>query len=226
VRLPDNPFPEPYTVPDCVDDQSYAVKVRFIKLTLVGHLATILVIALSAQYLTVPLSDLQLLVVLGVILVGMTLVRLILRTGPAEQALSLVALVAALPFLAQLAKDIHSAGYPILTLLIAAAFTGIYTMLAGRDFSFTGMVTITAVALIPTLMILRWQGVESFEAAAFGWLIGTIYVLYIAYNLSMILKRRRKTEVVSAVADFYRDSLNILTYPVRIYFHWKHYKFQ
>lgn len=226
MKLPDNPFPEPYTVPNCVDDQPYPDKIRFIKRTLVGHLATIFAIALCAQVFTIPLTDPQLLTILGLILVAMTAVRLIIKTGPLEQMLSLISLAATIPLLGQLAKDIHNAGYPIITLLIAATLTGLYTLLAGRDFNFSGMVTVCSIAIIPIIFILRNQDVQAVSSIPFAWLISTIYLVYVAYNLSMILKRRRMNEIPTAIADFYRDSLNFLTYPVRVYFHWRGYQFQ
>lgn len=226
MKLPDNPFPEPYTVPNCVDDQPYPDKIRFIKRTLVGHLITIFLIALSAQALTIPLTDPQLLALLAIILFLMTIVRLTLKSGRLEQLLSLSALAAAIPLLGQLCKDIHNAGYPIISLLIAAALTGLYTLLAGRDFNFSGMVAICSLALIPILMTLRYQQVDAISSIPFAWLISTVYLAYVAYNLSMILKRRKPSEVPTAVADFYRDALNFLTYPVRVYFHWRNYQFQ
>ncbi|MFM9872808.1 MAG: hypothetical protein ACKVQS_05005 [Fimbriimonadaceae bacterium] len=226
MKLPDNPFPVPYTVPNCVDDQPYPDKIRFIKRTLVGHLATIFTITLSAQYVHLPYKDTQLLTVLAVILIAMTALRLTIKSGKIEQTLSVILLLVAIPLLGQVCRDIYNSGYPILIFLIAATLTGLYTLLAGRDFSFPGMVTICSVALIPILLILRHQAIPTFESVAFTWIIGTIYLIYVAYNLSMILKRRIMTEVPTAIADFYRDSLNFLTYPVRVYFHWKHYQFQ
>lgn len=226
MKLPDNPFPEPYTVPNCVDDQPYGEKIRFIKRTLVGHLATIFAIAFSATYLRIPLSDPQLLATLFAILLAMTALRLTIKAGKAEQLGSVILLLLAIPLLGQVCRDIHYAGYPILNLLFAATLTGIYTLLAGRDFSFPGMVTVCSLGLIPILLILRAQGVPTMETPIFAWMTGTIYLAYVAYNLSMILKRRTPSEVPTAIADFYRDALNFLTYPVRVYFHWRNYQFQ
>ena len=226
MKLPDNPFPVPYTVPNCVDDQPYIDKIRFIKRTLVGHLATIFIIAFFAIYVHIPLTDPQLLTTLGLILLAMTALRLTVKSGKVEQYGSVILLLTAIPLLGQLCRDIHTAGYPILIFLIAATLSGIYTILAGRDFSFPGLVVVCSVGLIPILLILRNQGVPTMDTPAFAWIIGTIYLVYVAYNLSMILKRRTPSEVPTAIADFYRDSLNFLTYPVRVYFHWRNYQFQ
>ncbi len=226
MKLPDNPFPVPYTVPNCVDNQPYPDKIRFIKRTLVGHLITIYAISLSAQYLHLPLNDSQLLITLGIILLAMTVLRLVVKSGRFEQSISVILLLAAIPLLGQLCFDIYIMGYPILIFMIAATLTGLYTLLAGRDFSFPGMVMVGSIALIPILFILRRQEVPTFESLAFTWIIGTTYLIYVAYNLSMILKRRTIAEVPTAIADFYRDSLNFLTYPVRVYFHWRKYQFQ
>jgi hypothetical protein len=226
LKLPDNPFPVPYTVPNCVDDQPYNDKIRFIKRTLIGHLVTIIAITFSAQYLHLPLNDSQLLWALGSIMVAMTVLRLIVKSGRLEQAFSVILLLGAIPLLGQLCFDINAAGYPILVFLIAASLSGLYTLLAGRDFSFPGLVTVCSVTLIPILFILRHQEIPTFESVAFTWIIGTTYLIYVAYNLSMILKRRTMAEVPTAIADFYRDSLNFITYPVRVYFHWRNYQFQ
>lgn len=226
MKLPDNPFPVPYTVPNCVDDQPYPDKIKFIKRTLVGHLITIFAIAITAQYVHLPLNDIQLLLILAGILITMTVLRLTIKSGRIEQSLSVLLLLAAIPLLGQLCRDIYTIGYPILIFLIAATLTGLYTLLAGRDFSFPGLVTICSITLIPILLILRHQEIPTFESVAFTWIIGTTYLVYVAYNLSMILKRRTMAEVPTAIADFYRDSLNFLTYPVRVYFHWRKYQFQ
>jgi len=159
-------------------------------------------------------------------MITMTVLRLVIKSGKLEQAASVILLLLAIPLLGQLCFDIYLAGYPILIFLIAATLTGLYTLLAGRDFSFPGMVTVCSLTLIPILFILRHQEIPTFESVAFTWIIGTTYLIYVAYNLSMILKRRTMAEVPTAIADFYRDSLNFLTYPVRVYFHWRKYQFQ
>jgi hypothetical protein len=51
------------------------------------------------------------------------------------------------------------------------------------------------------------------------------YICYFVYDLSMLVKRRRMGEEVAAVADLYRDLINFVTYSVRVYFHWRKFRF-
>ncbi|MBL8067061.1 MAG: hypothetical protein JNM28_01295 [Armatimonadetes bacterium] len=225
MQLPANPFPEPHTVPGCVDSRTYGEKIRFIKAALVGHLLTVLAVAFCAVQIHLPLTDSELLVWLGVIFAAMTGVRLGMKTGVHESWFSFALLMAAVPLLGQLGRDIHAAGYPVIILLGSAAFAGVYTLLAGRDFSFPGMVACGSVALIPALAILTRTDVLDPGSAPFAWILGTAYLGYVAYDLAMILKRRKVDEIPSAIADFYRDSLNFLTYPFRVARHWQTYEF-
>lgn len=199
---------------------------RFIKKCLAGHLVSVFAATACAVYLQIPLTDLQLVLVLAGILVALTIIRFSLRSGKVEQVFSTAFLLAAIPIIGQLARDIQELGFPVIAFPITAALVAIYTLGVGRDFSFPGMVGVCSIALAPILWILRAQGIEMLEMVALGWFLGTLYVTYLSYNMAMILKRRRPNEFISVVADFLRDLLNFTTYPVRVLFHWRGYNFQ
>jgi len=226
LRIPDSVFPEPYTVPNNTDEQSYVVKVRFIKKCLTGHLISVFAATACAVYLRIPLTDPQLILILAGILIALTIIRFSLRSGKIEQIFSTGFLLAALPIIGQLGRDIQELGFPIIAFPITAVLIGIYALGVGRDFSFPGMVGVCSIALAPILWILRAQGIEMLEMVAVGWFLGTLYVTYLSYNMAMILKRRQPNEFISVVADFLRDLLNFTTYPVRVLFHWRGYNFQ
>jgi FtsH-binding integral membrane protein len=71
----------------------------------------------------------------------------------------------------------------------------------------------------------------------FGWLIGetgrriteaclinVVYLSYLVYDLAALLTRRRLGEEVGAVLDLYRDVLNMFSYPIRVWKHWRTHK--
>lgn len=225
VQLPANPFPEPHTVPGCVDHHGYDEKVRFVKAALVGHLATVLAVAFCAAQVSLAVPDTALAAWLVAVFAALTILRHYSKSVAFEGWGSLILLTLAVPALGQLFREVHNAGYPVVALLAAAAFSGLYTLFAGRDFSFPGMVVVGSVALAGALAVLVRNSVLDPGSAPLGWIAGTVYLAYVAYDLAMILKRRRPGEIPSAVADFYRDAFNFLTYPFRVARHWQNYEF-
>lgn len=225
-KIPDNVFPEPYTVPGNADEETYAVKVKFIKRALVGHSLTMVAIGLFSFWPIWQLSSTQLILALAAVLVALTTSRFLLRHGRLEQIASIVLLLAAIPLLGQLGHDIRYIGYPIESVMIAGVSIGVFTIAVGRDFNFTGMVVTCSLATLAMLFVETTQHFIDPGALAFSWIIAIAYLIYIAYNMAMILKRRRVTDLPSVPADFLRDLLNFTTYPIRIFAHWRSYKFQ
>jgi len=213
-------------VPNNTDEHSYGLKVRFIKRCLFGHVASVVITTLCAIFITLPLTDPQLATILFGVLIALTTIRFVFKAGRTEQLLSSLIMLAAMPLIGQLAKDIQLGGFPIVAIPITSLLIGIYTAAVGRDFSFPGLVGVCSTVLAVVLWILRAQGVAMVEMVALGWFFGTAYVAYIAYDLAMILRRRTPSEIPSVVADFLRDLLNFLTYPARVIVHWRGYKFQ
>ncbi len=226
VKIPDNVFPEPYTVPGNVDEEPYSVKVRFIKNALLGHSLTMLAIGIFSFWPIWQLSATDLVISLAAVLVALTTSRYFLRHGRLEQIASVALLLLAIPLLGQLGHDIRYIGYPIESLLIAGLSIGIFTLAVGRDFNFTGMVVVCSITTLGFLVLATARGFIDPAALAFSWLIAVIYLIFVAYNLAMILKRRRVSDLPSVPADFLRDLLNFTTYPLRIFAHWRSYKFQ
>jgi FtsH-binding integral membrane protein len=133
--------------------------------------------------------------------------------------------LAALPLLAVslggLVVQASAAGLPFWTLGLASACAVAYTLLCGRDFSFVGQFVLGAAGcagLVSGLALI--EGVE-FNEAWTGAVLAWAYLGFLVYDGAALLNRRRPGEEIEAVADLYRDSLNFVTYPVRVYLHWK-----
>ncbi|MGE0001886.1 MAG: hypothetical protein AB7T05_07440, partial [Fimbriimonadaceae bacterium] len=118
---------------------------------------------------------------------------------------------------------LEDAGLPLEGIAISAAAALTYVSVCGKAFSYLGLGFLSMVASSTCLVFLS-QGREPGWLAS-GIVITAAWILYLCYDLSMVVKRRRINEVAPAVADLYRDLLNFALYPGRVWLHWKRYKF-
>lgn len=213
-------FPEPITHPGCAEEQPYRVRVAFIRRVLVGHAVTVAFIAA----LVVGVPEWEPLRVgsgaLGVLLT-LSLVRLLRLGETTDRLLSGMLLVPLLVLLAGLAKVLPGLGFPVWALGWSVAGGLLYTLACGDNFSFLGAYTLGGlggmIGAIATAVMGREQPLEI--AAAAG--LVAIFLAYLLYDLACLLRRRKVTETISAVADLYRDVLNFMTYPILVVRHWQ-----
>src|SRR5262249_11818948 len=144
-------------------------------------------------------------------LVGLSLVRRAFDGGKTENVLSLCGLVPTLFFLAQCLANLHAAGFAVSALAPVVTGVALYSLFCGNDFSYIGMFVLTATWSTLLIAGARFVGLYNSTQAWTGVLFAYSYLLYFAYDLSMLVKRRRVTEVPAAVADTYRDLLNFTT---------------
>lgn len=216
-------FPEPITVADNVSEQRHAVWVSFVRRVSIGHAVTVGAVGIVAVWGGVPPFPPLWLALGGLILAS--LLRRLGPRGPMAGWLDLLALAPTALGLGWCAATAHEAGWPVWPLFAATAFAGLYSALCGNDFSFGGQALLSAAA---TLAAVAFAGATGAMTVFQAWLAAPTvlaWLFFLAYDLSMLIKRRRATEETSAVVDLYRDLLNWTTYPVRVLLHWRRFKF-
>ena len=218
-------FPEPIQVRGNVAAERYIVTLSFIRAVMAGHFISVMAIVGVAVLLEPVLTLRQSGLVFLASLLALTLVRRFVKGGMAENALSLLLQAPTVWSLGTAVRLLADAGAPVWIVLAAYALACAYGALCGRDFSFVGQFAVTTIALaitLPVVCLAGWIGWG--EAAAWG-LIALAYVLFFVYDLAALLSRRRLGEEPAAVADLYRDLLNFATYSVRVFLHWRRFKF-
>ncbi len=217
-------FPEPILVAGNVADAPYDVRVRFVRLVVAGHVAAMAVLTLGV--LVGPsVSPRWTLVLLAVGYLGLLVARRAGDGGRAEQVASLALSVPAGLGLVGAGQWALAEGLPMVALPLGSLLFGVYTALCGRDFSFSfvPVAVFGAGALgLAAGAGLGWTAQETLGPTLAA--LGT-WAVYLAYDLAMIVKRRRPDEPVSATIDLFRDPLNFVSYFVRVVRHWRTTRF-
>lgn len=215
--------PEQIEIPANVAEEKHAVRVRFVRRVVLLHIVSVLVIA-AVGYLWVTGLGLtgSALIALGWLLL-LSLVRGVVKGRPVEQRISVALAPFMLASLGFVAREIYDAGFPIWTLLLGSACTFIYVLLCGRDLSFVGMFVLCGIGSsgIAAGLTLGMQLERTWTT--WGLLLNVAYLAYFVYDLAALQTRRRLGEQYAAVVDLYRDSLNFITYSIRVWNHWRKY---
>lgn len=217
-------FPEPITVPGSVASVKYGERLLFVRRVLYGHLVTVAMIGVSSFWPDWPLTLKATGLLLFLLLVCSSIVRRAMGSGTTEAILSWALTLPAIPCVGQIVRGV-SADLPVWTLGIAPLAILSYLLLCGRDFSFAGMGVLSGIATLAAAFSVAgfgaapWSEIPTALGLAFG------YLLYLPYDLSMVMKRRRPEEYYSSVADLFRDLLNWISYIVRVVLHWRRYRF-
>lgn len=217
-------FPEPITVPGNVARIPYRDRVRFIRRVVVGQAIFVACVGLLPFMVGLPGPDKD----LGIFLVGilsLSLVRAVFRTGLLESLFSWIGMIPTGLGLAGLAQSAQTHGYPVWVWALPSLVAGVYSLACGYDFSYTGMAVLGAGASAAVLALsVAWGWLGPKQAwVALAWSLSCL--VYLAYDVSMIVKRRRPGEEASSVADLFRDLVNWTTYPVRVAAHWRKFRF-
>ena len=219
-----NYIPEPLEVPGNVTEQPYPARLFFIRRVALLHLASLVIIAIMV-HLSFPQMGLAMaLICLGTCLTGLDLVRIALRGKPTEAKISTLCLPAVLILVAWGLREIELGGWPVFPPLIGACCVVIYTVLAGRDFSFIGCALLSLIASSAAVAGFANLSHYDRERAAFALGKNAMFVIYWVYDLASLLARRRQGEELAAVVDLYRDVFNFFGYAVRMIKHWQKHK--
>ncbi|MEQ1823724.1 MAG: hypothetical protein ABL949_14545 [Fimbriimonadaceae bacterium] len=218
------PFiPQQIEIPGNVAQESYSVRLGFVRRTVRYHFVTVIgILAISYFPLNLSIRDAVILSVAS--LIALSLVRGLVKGKHYEQLLS--GLFAPMLFygLGQLVAAGSERGWPQWAVVVGPAAAWVYTMLCGRDLSFVGMWVMSALAKTIVICSLAFSDVFSWFIAGETLLIGYGYLAFFVYDLACLLTRRRLGEEGGAVLDLYRDLLNCITYPIRIVQHWRKHR--
>lgn len=189
-----------------------------------GHYATVLIAAYIAytQALEATAEAIFVSVVGG--LMVLTIIRALTKGGAIDAVFSLMVMPFVIWGTGHLAAMLMDLNWPMWSVLVVATLSAIYTAVCGRDFSFMGQYVISLIAWMVAAIGLFLSGMIPQHEIWTGLLIASLWLGYITYDTSMLLWRRRLGEEVAAVADLYRDTLNFITYPIRVVFHWRRYR--
>lgn len=218
-------FPEPITVANNVADARHKLRVAFVRRTVLFHSLSVFFVTAWAAFspFTLPLGFSSAMFALG--LIALSVQRRILNGGAKDNVLSVLVLLPTLYFLAHMVRFLHFTGWPVLIFVPVTIGIALYAVFCGNDFSYAGQFVLCSVATIICLLLFWITGFYR-EWQVFVGAIGSAgYLFYFVYDLSMLVKRRRFGEELASVADLYRDLLNFLTYSVRVYFHWRKFRF-
>lgn len=218
-------FPDPETVSGNVASEKHRPRVQFLRRVCIGHCAANLITAgLSIQLVSFAQIG-QAAALFIVSLAALTLQRRFLDKGLLGVSLSVALAVPTVVFLAIVWGHLRILGLPVDVIVPISLAIGVYSALCGNDFSYWGQLTLSYLVCLGFLIFMFRSGDMSVTQAIGGACLGFVYLFYFSYDLSMIVKRRRIGEELSGVVDFYRDLVNFVTYSVRVYLHWKRFRF-
>lgn len=216
-------FPEPITVPGNIANADYGERLRYVRILVLMLSICFAVVAVALYATPRELPPRQAAVLILGLLAALSLTRRLAPSGLWDNILSGSLLVVLLLALGAGLRYWSDSGLPLYTLAIAACCPAAYTLFSGRDFSFVGgfVLSMLATALASAAYaVARGQPLEEL------WLpvtLSGVGLFYLYYDLASLLQRRRKGEEVAALADLFRDSLNVLSYGVRVVRHWKRF---
>lgn len=214
------PFvPPPIEIAGNVAEEPYDVRLRFIRRVVALYGVSLLVVAgVSFAPIQIGLYD------YGIVfcsLLLLSLVRALEKGRPIEQQISLVASVVLFASLGEVVHRLSVLQWPVWSLALGIVCLIAYTFCCGRDLSFTGMWSSSLlVSTVLVFVIGRAAGIPFWRldvvAAANG-----AYLSFWVYDLAALQTRRRLGEEIGAVLDLYRDVLNMFSYPIRVWKHWR-----
>ncbi len=219
-----NYIPEPLEVPGNVTEEPYPLRIHFVRRVAVLYLVSVLITA-GICHLHFPHAEFYVpLIAIAVCLVGLDLLRIVMRGKPAEAKVSSLCLPAALVFSAWLLREIQWNGWPIYQALVGPICVFLYVFLSGRDFSFVGCCVLSFISSSVCVAGIAVSSNLDRVHAGFALGFNAIFVIYLVYDFASLLARRRRGEELAAVVDLYRDVFNFFGYAVRMVKHWRKHR--
>lgn len=219
-----NIFPEPYVVPGHVADAKYRVLLAFKRRTVAWWFAMCLVsLVFFVWPLPLSLRDSVAGVLLG--LAVLTVLRRFVTDRKAEVASSTAAALLTMPVVGTLVHALREGGVDLSLMYVVPFTLALYAILAGRDFSHFGYAVLgSAAALVCAAVAVQAKWVD-IDDSALGALASVVSTVYVACDLSMLMRRRLPGEELGAAADIFRDVLNFATYAFRVVSYRRRYRF-
>jgi hypothetical protein len=216
-----NYIPEPLEVPGNASLESYRARLGYIRRVTFFFLATVPVVAASSWLdwpMTIPWLGMA---VFGACILLLDVVRVVLRGSAVEAKVSAASLPVLLAVAGWAIACGSSAGLPMWTLGVGPLAATLYTLLAGRDYSFVGCFFISWIAGCTAVAAVAIGLSLSGPDAATALLMTSGFLGYWVYDLASMMSRRRVGEEWASVVDFYRDPLNFVGYGIRCLKHWR-----
>lgn len=217
-------FPEPYVVPGNVAEAPYREGLRFKQRAIVYWALMALVSGwFSVWPLQLAISQCGVVVVAG--LMVLTVIRRTVTPRRVEVLLGFALCLALQPVLGTLVNLLHDSNIDLRLAYVVPVGLVVYTVFAGHDFSHFGYAVLgSALAVVcgVTMVSLRWS--DPLEAA-FATVITIVATVYVASDLSMLMRRRLPGEEAGAAVDLFRDALNFITYSFRVVSYVRRYRF-
>jgi FtsH-binding integral membrane protein len=218
-------FPEPVEVPDNVAQGPFRERLTFIKKMHVAYGLSILVVILFCHLVPPFFGPWPTLAAMVASLVMLSVTRNFSGGGKRDAYSSLALMIVFLPALGQTLGFAQRSGFPVWIVWVGLGLAVLYAGVSGRDYSYGGQYVLVALVLLLMTIGLVWFTAMPWFLVAEGLLAFLVYFAFVSYNLSCIMRRRTKDEVVAATADLYRDVLNFITWFGRVYQHWKRFRF-
>lgn len=216
------PFvPQPIEIPRNVAQEPYLVRLGFIRRVAVLHLLSVLIVASMTLLPQPPVITTQAGLVVLLILVLLSLIRGVAKGRDADQKLSSFILPLLFLALAVWLRALYDQGWAVWAMGLGIGCAALYIGFCGRDLSFVGMFVMALLASSILVAVLSWRLEISGPHATIALSLNAMFLFYYVYDLAALLTRRRLNEELGAVVDLYRDILNGLTYPIRVYHHWR-----
>lgn len=211
-------------MPDSVSSRPYRERLVFTKSALVIQGFVLLSVGLTSVFIR-PILEFGLCLLLLVSgLVLLTFVRRLLKSGPVESSISIGLALANTVLFVSLLASMNQWGFPSWSVGVSGLAILCYVAACGRDFSFLGFIAVPSLTLLVLELFLVLARMSP-PAGHLAWITVLTILTYTSYDLAMIMKRRTTSEVLTTFADFQRDLINLVTYPIRIYSHWRKYRF-
>ncbi len=216
--------PQPIVIADNVAQAAYLVRLGFVRRVVFLHSVTAGLVTGMALLPLPSLPPVQAAGLVLMLLVGLSLIRGLAKGRLADVRLSTFVLPVLLLALALWLRALFDQGWPIWSMGLGLACAVVYVGLCGRDLSFVGMfilaLVMSSVAISGFAWRIRLGGLEFANAL----ILNGAFLFYYVYDLAALLTRRRLGEEAGAVADLYRDVLNGITYPIRVWHHWREHR--
>jgi hypothetical protein len=219
-----NYIPEPLEVPGNVTEESYPVRLAFIRRVTILHLISVAAVAALSAAPVPSVGWLIPSVALAALLVVLDILRIQKRREAIEAPLSAYMLPFVLAAVAWWTRELSLAGAPTWAPLVGVLTVNVYTLVCRQDYSFIGcwMLSFIGSTVLVAALIDSTKLGSTYAAWALG--LNAAYLTYFVYDLASLMARRRKGETVAAVVDLYRDVFNLFGYVYRVIGHWRKHR--
>lgn len=219
------PFvPPPIEIPGNVAQQPYGKMIRFVRKVVIFHAFAWTGVAGLAHFESSNIDLWQSSLTLLSSLVALSLVRGLVKGRHWEMYGSALLMPLVFFSLGSLGNHLFRTGISPFTLILGPLLATLYICFCGRDLSFFGMAILSSLGTGLVLWALDWSKALPLGTAGPIFIFSLIHLLYIVYDLAMITRRRRLDEALGAVIDLFRDCMNVVAYPLRVWSHWRKHR--